>query len=104
MHHSVILLLFGLSGFTGLVYEVLWLKELSLLFGSTSDAAATTFAAFFLGLAAGGYAWGRSAARMQRPLRVYAVLEVCVALSALLCFCISSYWMAITPSIHLSRT
>ncbi len=96
MHRSVIfLLLFGLSGFTGLVYEVLWLKELSLLFGSTSDAAATTFTAFFLGLAAGGYVWGRSAAKMQRPLRVYAVLELCVALSALLYFLLLDAYHAI---------
>ena len=98
MHRGVILLLFGLSGFTGLVYEVLWLKELSLLFGAASDAAATTFAAFFLGLAAGGYAWGRSAARRQRPLRVYAVLELCVALSALLYFLLWDAYHAIyTP-------
>lgn len=53
MRHGVILLLFGLSGFASLVYQVLWLKELGLLFGSTTDAAATTFTAFFLGLAAG---------------------------------------------------
>jgi spermidine synthase len=79
MQHGVIRLLFGLSGFASLVYQVLWLKELGLLFGSTTDAAATTFTAFFLGLAAGGYVWGRSAARMRRPLRAYAVLEVCIA-------------------------
>ncbi len=99
MHRSVILLLFGLSGFTGLVYEVLWLKELSLLFGSTSDAAATTFAAFFLGLAVGGYVWGRSAARMQRPLQVYAVLELCVALSALFYFLLFDAYHAIYTSL-----
>jgi hypothetical protein len=39
MQHGVILLLFGLSGFASLVYQVLWLKELGLLFGSTTDAA-----------------------------------------------------------------
>ena len=32
-----------------MVYEVLWMKQLGLLFGNTSYAAATTLSAFFLG-------------------------------------------------------
>jgi spermidine synthase len=81
-----VLALFFASGFAGLVYEVLWMKELGLLFGNTSQAAATTLAAFFLGLAAGGRFFGRRAARSVRPLRTYALLEVGVAVSALLYF------------------
>ena len=45
----ITLALFFASGYTGLVYEVLWLRELGLLFGNTAHAAATTFAVFFLG-------------------------------------------------------
>lgn len=86
LHRVATIALFFASGFTGLVYEVLWMKELGLLFGSTTLAAATTLTAFFLGLAAGGYVWGRYAARVPRPLRTYGVLEGCVAVSALLYF------------------
>ena len=75
--------LFFVSGFIALVYEVLWMKELSLLFGTTSSAAASTLAVFFLGLAVGGYVWGRRARRIQRPLRVYGLLEFGVVVSAL---------------------
>jgi MFS family permease len=55
----ILYLLVFLSGFAGLVYEVLWMKQLGLLFGNTSHAAAATLAAFFAGLAAGSWFWGR---------------------------------------------
>ena len=75
-----------LSGAAGLVYEVLWLKELSLLFGSTAYAASTTLAVFFLGLAAGGALFGRWAPRLRSPLRAYAWIELAIAASAVLYF------------------
>ena len=85
-HRLLILALLFASGFSGLVYQVLWMKELGLLFGNTAQAAATTLAAFFLGIAAGGWAFGRRAARLRRPLLGYAALEAGVAVSALLYF------------------
>lgn len=81
--------LFVLSGFAALVYEVLWLRELKLLFGSTAQAAGATLAVFFLGLAVGGLVGGRWAAGSARPLRLYAVAEAAVALAAALYFPIS---------------
>jgi spermidine synthase len=83
---AVLLLLFLVSGAAALIYEVLWLKELGRLFGVTAHAAATTLAVFFLGLSAGGFVWGRTAARTANPLRAYALLEGGIALSALLYF------------------
>ncbi|MGR8935103.1 MAG: fused MFS/spermidine synthase [Gammaproteobacteria bacterium] len=76
-------LLFFVSGATALIYEMLWLKELGLLFGNTSQAAATTLAAFFLGLALGGYYWCKRAQRYACPLRIYGLLELGVACGAL---------------------
>lgn len=97
-HQLVTLVLFFASGCTGLVYEVLWLRQLGLLFGSTVHAAATTFAAFFLGLAAGGYVWGCRAAQTRQPLRLYAWLEGGVAISALLYFLLfDAYHALYTP-------
>ncbi|CCE22854.1 fused MFS/spermidine synthase [Methylotuvimicrobium alcaliphilum] len=74
--------LFFMTGMAALIYEVLWLKELGLLFGNTSQAMATTLTAFFLGLAAGSYYWGRKAAAYREPLKLYAGLEVAVAVCA----------------------
>ena len=76
--------LFFLSGSTGLMLQVLWMRELTLLFGSTAQAAGATLGAFFLGLAAGGAYWGRRSPGLVQPLRTYAFLEAGVALGALL--------------------
>ncbi len=86
---SVLYLLFFVSGFAALVYQVLWLKELRLLFGSTAQAAGATLAVFFLGLAVGGAVGGRWAERTGRPLRAYALAEVGIALAAGLYFLLS---------------
>ena len=75
-----------LSGAASLVYEVLWLKELSLLFGSTAYAASTTLAVFFLGLAVGGAVFGRWSPHLRSPLRAYAWIELGVAAAAALYF------------------
>ena len=85
-HVAAVFLLFFASGFGGLVYEVLWMKELGLLFGNTSYAAATTLAAFFTGIAAGGFFIGRYVSNARQPLRIYALLEAGVTVSALLYF------------------
>ena len=81
-------ILFFLSGLAALVYQVLWMKELSLLFGNSSQAAAATLASFFTGIAAGNAYWGRHASKLARPLLTYGVLEICVTLSAILYFAV----------------
>jgi spermidine synthase len=82
----LILFLFFVSGSLGLVYEVLWVRELGLLFGNSTYAAATTLAVFFLGLSAGSYFWGKRAGSLATPLKAYAGLELGIAASALLYF------------------
>ncbi len=87
--------IFFASGFTGLVYEVLWLRQLSLLFGSTAPAAATTLAVFFAGLSLGSWLLGERAARSPRPLRLYALLEVGVAVTAAAYFLLLDLYHAV---------
>jgi spermidine synthase len=74
------------SGFSALVYEVLWLRQLGLLFGNTAHAAATGFSIFFAGLALGGWIFGRRAATLRRPLATYAWIELAIAASGALYF------------------
>ena len=83
---SLIYILFFSSGFAGLVYEVLWMKELGLLFGNTSFATSATLAAFFLGIAGGGLFFGRFEKDSNNPLKLYAMLEIAVSITALLYF------------------
>jgi spermidine synthase len=76
------LLLMG-SGAAGLIYEVLWIKQLSLVVGVEVQAVTTGVSAFFAGLALGGWLFGRLADRSARPLRLYALLEIAAALLAI---------------------
>ena len=78
--------LFFASGATALIYQVLWLRELALLFGNGAQASATTLAAFFAGIAAGNAYWGKRSAAARHPLQSYGWLEIGVALSAVLYF------------------
>ena len=80
---QLILGIFFASGAAGLIYEILWMRQLAQLFGSTSQSAAVTTAAFFIGISAGSYYFGRQAARLINPLRTYAWLEFGIVLAGL---------------------
>src|SRR5690349_1420106 len=75
---------FVLSGATGLIYEVLWVRMLGLVFGATTLAVSTVLAAFMGGLALGSALAGKLARRIKRPLRTYGLMEIGIALYALL--------------------
>jgi spermidine synthase len=72
-------LLFG-SGASSLVFQILWIKQLSLVVGVEVHAVAAAVSAFFLGLALGNYGWGRLSERINHPLRLYAAVEIGVAI------------------------
>ncbi|MEQ9480292.1 MAG: fused MFS/spermidine synthase [Algiphilus sp.] len=93
-------LIFFVSGFAALVYQVLWLRELGLLFGNTAEAAATVIAVFFAGIAAGGAYWGARVGRHRSPLRSFGILELCVAVTALLHFVLVHAYHAIYPLLY----
>jgi len=75
--------LFFLSGASGLIYQVLWVRMLSLSFGITVYAVTVVLASFMGGLALGSFFGGRLAERIRRPLLAYGIIEVAVALVAL---------------------
>ncbi len=75
---------FILSGATGLIYEVLWARMLGLVFGATTLAVSTVLAAFMGGLALGSALAGRFGTGIKRPVLVYGVLEIGIAVYALM--------------------
>ena len=79
-----ILLIFLLSGFAGLVYEVVWARELVLVFGNTTQAVSAILTGFFGGMALGSVVGGRIADRVRSPLRMYAILELLVVIAVLI--------------------
>lgn len=76
-------LLFFLSGASALMYQVIWLRMLSLVFGVTVYAASTVLASFMAGLAIGSAAAGRIADRVSSPLRWFGVAEILIGATAL---------------------
>jgi spermidine synthase len=72
-----------LSGAAGLVYQVVWLRYLSLFLGHTSYAVVAVLMAFMGGLAIGNAWLGARADLTARPLALYAWLEIGIGLCAL---------------------
>jgi predicted membrane-bound spermidine synthase len=70
------------SGGAALIYQVLWVKQLSLVVGVEVYAITAGISAFFAGLALGGLVFGRWADRLRRPVKLYAGLELAVAIVA----------------------
>jgi hypothetical protein len=62
----------GFSGFSALVYQVLWTRLLGFAFGTTTEAIGAVLAVFFGGLALGNLLAARRLSRLRRPLAVYA--------------------------------
>jgi spermidine synthase len=81
---GAVLALFVASGAAGLVYQVVWSRELVLVFGNTTQAVATIVTAFMAGLGFGSLAGGRLADTSVRPLRLYGLVELAVAAMAAL--------------------
>jgi spermidine synthase len=78
-----ILLCFFASGMSGLIYQVVWVRELVLVFGATTFAVSTVLTAFMGGLALGSFYFGRRSEKIQRPLRLYGLLEIGIGLYGL---------------------
>jgi spermidine synthase len=82
--YPLLLGLFFLSGACGLVYQVVWLRTLSLVFGTTTFAVSAVISSFMAGLGLGSYLSGRYLAGRGRALRLFGAMEIGVGLYALL--------------------
>jgi spermidine synthase len=76
-----VLLLLFLSGAAALIYQTLWIKQLSLVVGVDVYAVTTAVSGFFVGLALGGAIFGQLAEAASQPYRLYAWLEIGVAIA-----------------------
>lgn len=79
---NAVFLLFFASGISGLIYEVVWLRILSRIIGVTSYATAVTLAAFMAGLALGSFIFGRLVDKRNDQLRIFALLQLWLAVVA----------------------
>jgi len=81
--YRIIFLFFFLSGFSSLVFEVIWSRMLQQVFGTTSFAISTLLTAFMAGLALGSWLGGRLADWVPDKMRAYGILEASVGAFAL---------------------
>jgi len=93
-------LLFLVSGSSGLIYEVVWLRMLSRTLGSTVYATSTILAVFMAGLALGSFVFGRFVDRVRRPLLFYACLEAGIGATALLSLGMNSWPIPLYHAIY----
>lgn len=75
---------FFASGISGLVYQVVWVRQFGQIYGNTVHSASIVVAIFMVGLGVGGYLFGAFADRryQSRPdslIRLYALLEALIA-------------------------
>ena len=80
---KALLVLFFFSGVSSLVYQVVWARMLTVVFGTTLLATSTVLSAFMAGLALGSWVLGRYIDRCKHPLRIFVALEAGIGLFAL---------------------
>ena len=90
----------GLSGFACLIYQILWMRQVGLLLGNTSHAAALTLAVFFGGLSMGGWYWGKRCRKSTSPLRTYACLELGIAAAGIVLLIAPVLVPHLDPMLH----
>ena len=80
---GLLLILFGLSGMAALIYEIVWYQMLQLALGAIAISMAALLASYMGGLSLGAWAFARIKTSTH-PLILYAVIELGIALCALL--------------------
>jgi MFS family permease len=91
---SAAILLVG-SGMCGLIYQMVWMQQLKLIFGTSTAASAAVVAMFMGGIGVGSLLLGRKTDQYSRPMVLYGKLEVGIAL----CAALSPFLMALVWAV-----
>ena len=79
-HANLLSVVFGLSGATALIYEIVWSRLLQTIFGSTLYSTSTIFAPFLLGFSIGACALRNHADTTKQPTVQLALIEIAIGL------------------------
>jgi len=74
-----LLVLFAASGCAALIYQIVWLQLLSLAIGASALSLGVLLATFLGGMCLGSLALARIVSPLHNPLRIYAVIEIGIA-------------------------
>src|SRR5689334_2174616 len=81
-----LILLFFLSGCSGLIYEIVWLQLLELITGSSAISVGVLLGTFMGGMCIGSLFCRRLISPATHPMRAYALLESGIGVIGLLVF------------------
>lgn len=87
------------SGAFSLIYQIAWVRFLTLLLGSTTMGITTVVATFMSGLAIGSWLASKFLIRRDNPLKVYALLELIISASAIVSPLLFSLAFSAMPDI-----
>jgi len=74
-------LIFFVSGFAALLFEIVWFRLAGIALGSSVWSATTVLSSFMGGLALGGTLAGRYSNRIRQPLRFFVLLQVIIGIT-----------------------
>jgi len=94
---AVLLVAFALSGMTALIYEVVWMRPLLLIFGSTVHSVSTILTTFLLGFAIGSYTFRNLADRIDAS-KLFAGLQLGIGIYGFIIL----FLLGIIPQIYLA--
>jgi spermidine synthase len=111
---SIVYFLFFISGITALVYEIVWTRMLTLVFGHTVFSVSVVLAAFMAGLGLGSYLFGyavdllpesdgdepSSGGKTPSALLLYGWIEVLICVSGVLISFLFANFSGIYSSLH----
>jgi spermidine synthase len=89
------------SGACALIYQVVWIRQLLLIVGTTTAAVSTVLSVFMTGLGLGAWLFGSAADRTRAPLRLYGYLELGIGLYALVLPLLIT--AAMSPYVRVAR-
>ncbi len=81
-----------LSGFSALIYQLVWVRSLGLVFGVSSFAVATVVSVFLLGLGSGSLYFGKMSEKFKNPLKSYLFLELSIGIFSIASYLIINYF------------
>jgi predicted membrane-bound spermidine synthase len=91
--YSTILVSSFLVGFIGLGFEMLWIRILHIVNKNTAYSFPSILFIFLLGLALGGYLFGRAADRTKNPILLFCKIEMTGAILA--AFTLLAFWWSL---------
>lgn len=82
LYYKILIITVFVSGFTALVYQMVWFRELQQVFGIHVFSVSAVLSAFMAGLALGSHIFGKLSDKVTSPLQLFIRLELLIGLFA----------------------